>query len=39
MPDAEAAILAVGEFVPTTIEALLHTARKNYRTSTPPSVD
>jgi hypothetical protein len=39
MPDAEAAMLAVGEFVPTTIEALLHRARKNYRTFTPPAVD
>jgi hypothetical protein len=39
MPDAEAAILAVGEFMPTTIDALLHTAGKNYRTSTPPPID
>ena len=30
MPDAEAAILAVREFVPSTMSALLETARKHY---------
>ncbi len=37
MPDAQAAILAAREFVPTTIGALVERARQHYRASTPPA--
>jgi MEDS: MEthanogen/methylotroph, DcmR Sensory domain len=39
MPDAQAALLAAREFVPTTIAALLRQAREHYRAPVPPSPD